>query len=89
MLLVHPKKDTEGKWEVAWMWLPHFLAIDSEMVKHVDQEMTARFKGADMSDISMGLKMNQAVIEIIQDKCQGIKNLDYYLGAITGVSVER
>lgn len=88
MLLVNPKKDAPGKWEVAWMWLPHFLAIDPEMIKKVDEEMTARFKGTDLSDIHAGMQMNQAVIEIVQNACPHIKHLDHYLGALAGVTVE-
>jgi hypothetical protein len=88
MLLVHPKKGEKGKWEIAWMWLPHFLALDTALHKHVDEEMTARFKGADLSDIHVGMQMNQAVIEIIQNRCQHIKHLDGYLAAIAGVTVE-
>ena len=88
MLLVHPKKGEKGKWEVAWMWLPHFLAIDPEMIKRVDAGMKARFKGADLSDIHVGMQMNQAVIEIVQNECPHIKHLDMYLGALAGVTVE-
>lgn len=45
MYLVHEKKERSGKWEVAWMWLPQFLAMDAELHKAVDQKMTQEFKG--------------------------------------------
>lgn len=45
MYLVHEKKEHSGKWEVAWMWLPQFLAMDAKLHKTVDQKMTQEFKG--------------------------------------------
>lgn len=45
MFLVHEKKDRVGKWEIAWMWLPHFLASDRSLHKYVGEKMTAAFKG--------------------------------------------
>ena len=46
MYLVHEKKHQDGKWEVAWMWLPHFLAADRELHKYVDKQMTEKFRGS-------------------------------------------
>ena len=48
MYLVHQHEN--GKWQVAWMWLPQFLAIDRELHKHVDQGMTKAFKGEVIPD---------------------------------------
>jgi hypothetical protein len=45
VFLVHEKKQKDGKWEVAWMWLPHFLATDVNLHKMVDRRMTEEFKG--------------------------------------------
>lgn len=50
MFLVHEKKESLGRWEVAWMWLPHFLAADRELHRHVDREMTKEFKGTVLED---------------------------------------
>jgi len=45
MFLVHETKNKTGKWQVAWMWLPHFLAADPALHKYVGQKMTETFKG--------------------------------------------
>jgi len=50
MYLVHEKKDHGGKWEVAWTWLPYFLASDKELHKFVGQQMTETFKGQTVED---------------------------------------
>lgn len=71
MYLVHQKKHREGKWEVAWMWLPHFLAADLELHKFIDQEMTEAFKGqmVDEENPSRLLeRMDQKLIDLIMEK---------------------
>lgn len=77
MYLVHEKKEKSGKWEVAWMWLPHFLAMDAKLHKLVDQKMTEEFKGQFLESSSdcpehlvqemhnLVLKMHNKVIELI------------------------
>jgi len=67
MLLVHENKNRPGKWEVAWMWLPHFLAADQELHKLVDQKMTEKFRGVEI-DKDLPDKMHQHVIDIIMDR---------------------
>ena len=80
MYLVHEHKVTKGKWEVAWMWLPHFLAADRELHKFVDRKMTERFKGeiADAgtpSEEMLVSKMHQTVLDLILEKypIQGLR----------------
>jgi len=71
MFLVHEKKQRDGKWEVAWMWLPHFLAADRELHKHVDREMTKSFKGTMLEEeraTSVLELMHQKVIDLILEK---------------------
>ena len=78
MYLIHEKKHQDGRWEVAWMWLPHFLAADSELHKHVDREMTGEFKGTMLEGDVMNMyppsmtpileKMHQKVIDLILEK---------------------
>jgi hypothetical protein len=70
MYLVHEKKDRTGKWEVAWMWLPHFLASDKNLHKFVGQKMTESFKGQTVEDDpaqrnQLLLQMHQEVIHLI------------------------
>lgn len=43
--LVHPKKSNPLVWEVAWTWMPYFLAADQELHRQVDQELTRLYKG--------------------------------------------
>lgn len=78
MYLVHEKKGKAGKWEVAWMWLPHFLAADRELHRHIDKAMTKEFKGTmlhgdvyNMYPPSMTPileDMNKRLIELIVEK---------------------
>lgn len=71
MYLVHQKKRFEGKWEVAWMWLPHFLAADQALHKYVDQQMTATFKGTvvdDQDGARLVEEMHQRVLDLLLEK---------------------
>lgn len=71
MYLVHQKKHLEGKWEVAWMWLPHFLAADQALHKYVDQQMTATFKGEQVEDekaYSLVERMHQKVVDLLLER---------------------
>jgi hypothetical protein len=81
MLLVHQKKETPGKWEVAWMWMPTFMSMDHDLVKYVDEKMTETFKGADLSDQDLPLKMHNAVIQVVSEKYK-IPGLADYLSQI-------
>ncbi len=87
MYLVHEKKHRDGKWEVAWMWMPHFLAADKELHKRVDQKMTETFKGTMLEGDAMSMyppsmtpileMMNRKVIELVLEKypISGLKEL--------------
>jgi len=73
MYLVHPKKAQEGKWEVAWMWLPHFLAQDRSLHRHVAEEMTTRFGGQVLEDDrtqknQVLMEMHNEVIRLILER---------------------
>jgi len=76
MYLVHEQKKRPGKWEVAWMWLPHFLAADRELHKLVDQKMTEEFRGQmfdgtareNPTAAAIVGKMNDRVMELILTK---------------------
>lgn len=84
MYLVHGKKQHEGKWEVAWMWLPHFLAADRSLHKYVDKKMTEAFKGTVLDEGSLHHleQMHQMVVDLILEKypIQGLRRfLDGYV----------
>lgn len=71
MYLAHPKKDKGGKWEVAWMWLPHFLTSDLDLHKYVDQKMTEAFRGqvAEKEELApLLVRMHKKVIDLILEK---------------------
>lgn len=58
--LIHQKKDKPGVYEVAWTWMPYFLAADRELHRAVDQELTRLYQGD-----SPGLRfVNQTVIRL-------------------------
>ena len=97
MWLVHEDKRKEGKWEVAWMWLPHFLASDKSLHKWVAEKMTKEFKGTmlegdvhNMYPPSMTpilKRMHDRVIELLIEKYP-IPGLRGYLEAIVYVQPE-
>lgn len=73
MFLVHEKKEQTGKWEIAWMWLPHFLASDASLHKHVGQMMTEKFKGATVEDDpgmknTLMMEMHNEVVKLITER---------------------
>ena len=80
MFLVHEKKREPGKWEIAWTWLPHFLAADSSLHKYVGQRMTEMFQGQSAGTppetAMLALKMHQAVLSLILEKypIAGLRN---------------
>jgi hypothetical protein len=91
MLLIHEKKQGHGKWEVAWMWLPYFLASNTELVKYVDNGLNHSFKGTtlDLEEDQTQLleQMNRKVIDLILEKYQ-IKGMREYLEATSNLSPE-
>lgn len=69
MYLVHQKKAKDGKWEVAWMWLPHFLAQDRSLHQYVAERMTESFKGQMVEeDEALVILMHNEVIRLIMEK---------------------
>ena len=85
MFLVHKTKGP-GRWEVAWMWLPHFLAADSSLHKFVGQEMTKTFQGELVEEEqakqnALMLRMHNRVLELILEK-HPIPGLRSYLEGV-------
>lgn len=80
MYLVHQKKAKDGKWEVAWMWLPHFLAQDQSLHLYVEKKMTETFKGRIVEGSTLVIQMHEEVIRLIMEKYP-IHGLRLYLGA--------
>lgn len=72
MKLVHEQKDRPGRWEVAWTWLPYFLASDRALHKYVDQKMTEEFRGTVVQEEAdrqrLLEQMHHKVIELILEK---------------------
>jgi hypothetical protein len=66
MFLVHPRKD-RPKWEVAWTWLPFFLAADRDLHKSVDQTLTKEFGGTP-ADPEIEEAMDERVKQLIITK---------------------
>lgn len=68
MLLVHEIKGRPGKWEVAWTWVPYFLASDRDLIRRVDKEMTKEVRTAvrlDLPEEDLLLRMHNKVIDIV------------------------
>jgi hypothetical protein len=90
MLLIHEKKQGHGKWEVAWTWLPYFLASDKSLVKHVDEGLNHSFKGTPVEvegGSTMLEQMSREVIRLILEKYP-MKGLREYLEATIGLEPE-
>ena len=85
MLLVFSHRDKPGVWEVAWTWLPFFLAADHDLVKSVDKSLNDEFFGSKSEvpeDIlALESKMHEKVISLIIKKYP-IPGLDQYIRAI-------
>ena len=67
MFWVHERKQGYGKWEVAWTWMPFFLAADKELIKYVDQKMTEAFKGTDSENGVTEFQMHEKVIDLVME----------------------
>lgn len=68
MLLVHEIKDRVGKWEVAWTWMPYFLASDRDLIRRVDKEMTKELRTAarlDLSEEDFLRRMHNKVLDLV------------------------
>jgi hypothetical protein len=91
MYLVHPRKNLDGKWEVAWMWLPHFLAADQDLHKLVDEKMTETFKGEVIEEPNRTIavaKMHLKVIDLIVERYPNITGLRQLLEGYHNLSLE-
>lgn len=78
--MVHERKGNPGKWEVAWTWMPYFLASDRDLIKHVDERMTEALSDGPMSVP----EMHQKVLELILQK-RPMLGLKHYLEAVIHV----
>jgi hypothetical protein len=91
MKLVHQTKDKEGnrtgKWEVAWTWLPHFIATNPDIVKFVAERMTEMFSNREVTK-ELEEEMHLAVIELILEKLP-MPGLKDYLALVTLVHPEQ
>jgi len=86
MFLVQEKKVGHGRWEVAWTWLPFFLASDSSLHKHVGQKMTEEFKGQAVEEDqaqknALLLRMHNRVLDLILER-YSIPGLRQYLESV-------
>lgn len=87
MRLVQEKRDHDGRWEIVWVWLPHFLAVDVELQRYVDKKMTEKFRGRYVDDKEvLAEEMHRAVIDLIVEK-HPIRGLRQLLGSYYQVSV--
>ena len=97
MYLVHEDRVKGGRWQVAWTWLPFFLASDGELHKWVAEKMTKEFKGTTLegdvhsmyppSMIPILVRMHNKVIALILEKYP-IPGLQQYLESVMNVQPE-
>jgi hypothetical protein len=62
MYLVHPIKDKPGAWEVAWTWLPFFLAADRDLIRAVDKTMAEEFAGKAPAEEAMDQRVKILIL---------------------------
>jgi hypothetical protein len=87
MLLVHERKDRPGKWEVAWTWLPYFLASDRDLIRKVDKAMTKEIRTAyrlGLQDEFLLLRLHNRVLDLVTE-VYPIPGLRQYLSALEKV----
>ncbi len=68
MLLVQEIKGRVGKWEIAWTWMPYFLASDRDLIRKVDKEMTKELRTAlrlDLPEEDLLRRMHNKVIDMV------------------------
>ena len=68
MLLVQEIKGRVGKWEIAWTWMPYFLASDRDLIKRVDKEMTKELRTAlrlDLPEEDLLRRMHNKVLDLV------------------------
>jgi hypothetical protein len=88
MRLVQQKKEQDGRWEVAWIWLPHFLTLDVELQRYVDKQMTEKFRGRVVEDRdALADEMHLVVVDLIVEKYP-IKGLRQLLGSYSQISAD-
>jgi len=75
MYLVHEKRDNPGRWEVAWMWMPHFLSADRELHRHIDTAMTKEFKGTILEGDSQEHSPNEMRDAVVERMHARVKEL--------------
>jgi hypothetical protein len=78
MYLVHEKLGSPGTWEIAWMWLPQFLALDRALIRSLDQSMTKEFQGAQKEDLQKSMHLR--VVDLIVNKYPMVGLREYLLG---------
>ena len=85
MDLVHQTKDKDGNltgvWEVAWTWLPHFIATNPDIVKYVAGMMTEKFRGMTIGN-GLQQQMNLEVIKLVVAKLPMPGLEEYLLGSL-------
>lgn len=89
-MLVHKRKEDNGRWEVATTWLPFFIAADQSLLKEIDKEMTKEFKGTTWEpeqEESILRTMHSRVIGLILQKYP-IKGLQEHLETLANVNPE-
>ena len=90
MHLVNQVKGKPGSWEVAWMWLPQFLAMDPVLIRTVAEDLTKEFEGS-MAEgpelLELQKIMSQRAVELIAEK-RPVKGLRQYLDGLQHVSLE-
>lgn len=88
MLLVHRIKDRPGKWEVAWTWLPYFLASDRDLIRRVDKAMTKVVREVSrlgLDEEELLFRMHNKVLDLVVEAYPH-PGLRQYLEGVEGVS---
>jgi hypothetical protein len=83
MLLVHQRKANPRVLEVAWTWVPFWLAADKNLIAKIDQELTKQFKGQEMTPdllVELDKMVKSKILEAY--KIQGLDKVLEALGEI-------
>ena len=79
--LVQEVDGSPGIMEIRWTWLPFCLAMDTDLIRHLDATLSAEFQDGEINES----KITQRAIEVCCEFRPHFKNLRQALEAIAEV----
>lgn len=80
------ERTQEGRIELCWMWLPHWLATNRNALTQLEQAVAAKLVGLEMTDATLDLA-HDLVADSLQRQYPDVKGLRNYLDSLKFVSL--